>query len=192
MKNFDILEFRKLTTADIVDMSYVGAWSRVYEYPVVLNLLKKYCKEESVIHNSSWGFTGVHVIFKQVLDKEFKNTEHSDIKKSSLTNTYVYDITEKCDKRYMENYDAVINVSTMEEVKFDHLQVFNNLLEQVKPGGYFIATFDLPGLQLDKFENLFKKAISLEGEPINGSNSPDPNLRYSHLNVGLMVLKKKE
>tara|TARA_R100000700_G_C3117013_1_gene107591 strand:- start:148 stop:729 length:582 start_codon:yes stop_codon:yes gene_type:complete len=188
--NFEITEFRKLTLDDEADLSYQGAWSRVFEYPLVIKLLKKHCKEDALIHNSSWGFAGVHVLFKEKLEEEFANVENSDIKSSSLKNTYVYDITKRCEKQYMQKYDAVLNVSTMEEVRSDHTQIFNNLMEQVRPGGLFIATFDLPGLQLEKFENLFDRKLEVSGEPINGTNSPDPDNRYNHLNVGLMVLRK--
>ena len=78
----------------------------------------------------------------------------------------------------------------MEQIKGDHLQVFNNLLKQVKKDGIFIATFDLPGLQLEKFEDFFNKKIETNGTPINGANSCVKCDTHSKMNCGIMVIKK--
>ena len=79
-----IVEFRYLTRDDLFDKKY-SAWSRIYEYPYVLNKLKQLnANEISMIHNTSWGFEGCHVTFKNDLDDIYTNTLHSDIKKSSL------------------------------------------------------------------------------------------------------------
>jgi len=90
-------------------------------------------------------------------------------------------------------------------VNYDHLKIFNNLLLQLKPGGIFIATFDLKKtnnfinslffkrkrvLQLKKFEDYFSQKIETNGTPINGKNSKLKNNKYKHLNCGLMVIKK--
>ena len=194
-----ILEFRYLTTEDRIDTKYdfeeagvhTRPWSRLYEYPVVIDVLKDFCNEESTIHNSSWGFGGVHVTFKEELESLFEGrVENSDIKPSSLDNTFIYDITKEPSADLRNKYDVVINVSTLEEVNSDHIKVFNNLYSQVKEGGLFVATFDLPGLQIKRFEELFGRQLEINGTILDGSNSFAKNQRYSHLNVGLMVIQK--
>ena len=206
-KNIKVVEFRKIVVSDIFDQQYDDgvSWSRAYEYPLVINILKKYYKKGDLIHNSSWGFTGIHIKFKENLDKLFGTVLHSDILESNLDNTFIYDITKAPAKKEIEKYDIVINVSTLEEVNYNHLEIFNNLLLQLKPGGIFIATFDLNRtnnffnrltfkrrrvLQLKKFENYFSQKIETDGTPINGENSKLKNIKYKHLNCGLMVIKK--
>ena len=185
----EILEFRKITTDDKYDQSYVGAWSRVYEYPLVIDMIHKYASANPYIHNTCWGFEGVHVKFKNQLETMFK-TDNSDIKSSNLPNTFVYDLTNPPPSETIEKYDAVINVSVLEEIKWDHIELFNNLMTQVKPNGILILTFDLPGLQLAKFERMFGRNIVVNGTPINGFISKNPNNRYGHLNCGLLVIRK--
>ena len=90
-------------------------------------------------------------------------------------------------------YDVVLNISTVEEVKgFSHVDIFKNLYSQVKVGGLLIFTFDYPGLQLEAFEDHFGLDITDEGERINGTNSILQNTRYSHLNCGLVYIRKTE
>lgn len=120
------------------------AWSRIYEYEWVLNSLKKLnINKNAFIHNSSWGFEGVHIDFKNELDKQYHNTIHTDIKISDLPNTYIYDITKKPDEMLLNKFDVVVNISTIEEVAFDNISIFNNLIAQIKTNGYFIISFDL-------------------------------------------------
>jgi hypothetical protein len=186
----EIIEFRKIYTNDIYDHHFNDgyAWSRIYEYALVLERLQKYSKAEDLIHNSSWGYEGVHIKFKEKLDSLY-NAEHSDIRFSNLPKTFVYNILEKSEEM-KDKYDIVINISTLEEVGGNHIEIFYNLLDQVKTHGYLICTFDLPGLQIDKFEKLFNKSIESFYENINGSNSQLPNKQCENLNVGLMVIKK--
>lgn len=204
----EVLEFRKITTNDCYDEYYNDgfSWSRVYEYPLVIREIRKYYKDGFMIHNSSWGFEGIHIKFKEKLDDLFNKVKHSDILPSELPNTFVYDITKSPDNEEIKKYDIVINVSTLEEVKSDHLDVFNNLFQQVKKGGLFIATFDLNKnhenffklifskkkrtLQLNKFEKLFSKNLDQKGESINGCNSELRNMKYKNLNCGIMVIRK--
>ena len=187
----EVLEFRKITTEDEYDDYYNdnSCWSRVYEYPLVLKTIKKLYKKGQLIHNTSWGFSGVHILFKEKLEEMFE-VEHSDIKASKLEKTFVYDITKRNDS-LKEKYDILINVSTLEEVKgVEHKKIFFNLLEQLKPGGFLVCTFDLPGLQLESFEELFSQKIIENDKSLNGKNSKLKNTRYSNLNCGLMVVKK--
>lgn len=193
-KLMEVLEFRKITIEDTYNEYYNDgyAWSRVYEYQLALDVIKKNFGEstEILIHNSSWGFTGVHVLFKEQLDKIYPNTLHTDIIKSELKNTNVYDITNKPPSDWIGNFDVVINISTLEEVSHNHLQIFENLYEQVKNNGLLICTFDLPGLDLDKFESFFGKKIEILNTPLTNHNSMLKNISSSILECGLMVVKK--
>ena len=201
--NFEVVEFRYLTVNDHCDTKY-EAWSRIYEYPYVLDtLVKLNANNESTIHNSSWGFEGCHVTFKNNLDGLYKNTTHSDIKESTLTNTIVYDITQKIEEKYINFFDFVLNVSTVEEVNYPNDIVLNNLFEQVKPGGYLIVTFDydqnicntfgIGSMNLSCVENYLNKKIQDNhyNSNINGNNSVLPNNLFSGLNCGALVLRKK-
>ena len=203
-----IIDFNLITTSHPYERAYGGenVWSRGYEYPIVLSMIKDVHREGDLIHNSSWGFSELHLKFKGVVDRLFTNAWHSDIKPSLIENTFVYDITKPPSEEESEKYDILMNVSTLEEVNHDHLLVFQNLFQQIKPGGYFIATFDLLKkpqgflssvfkkrrrvLQLAKFEELFGRPISINGTPLDGANSQSVNLKYSHLNCGLMVVQK--
>ena len=68
-----VIEFKYLTRNDLFDKKYV-AWSRIYEYPYVLNMLKKLgANKNSMIHNTSWGWEGCHVTFKNDLDDIYRD-----------------------------------------------------------------------------------------------------------------------
>tara|TARA_R100001480_G_scaffold129441_1_gene127002 strand:- start:301 stop:762 length:462 start_codon:yes stop_codon:yes gene_type:complete len=153
--------------------------------------MKNLLPENSKIHNSSWGFQGIHITFKEELDRMYENVIHSDIRRSNLEKTTLYNIKALPPAQWEENFDCVINISTLEEVGGSHCEIFDNLYLQVKPGGYLICTFDYPGLQLEKIEKKLGKKIQLNGTPIHGGNSIVENLRYTHLNCGLIVVRKK-
>lgn len=190
----EVLEFKYVTTDDISDNDVFNdghAWSRCYEYPIVIDCMKNLLTEESFVHNSSWGFAGIHVTFKEELDRLYKNIMHSDLKPSNLENTETYNILKAPPQEWIEKFDCVLNISTLEEVGGNHTEIFDNLYSQVKSGGYFICTFDYPGLQLEEIERKLGQKIKLDGTPINGANSIVKNLRYPHLNCGLMVIRKK-
>jgi hypothetical protein len=186
----ELLEFRKIRLSDLCDKKYT-AWSRIYEYPIVLDIIKKHnTVNHPKIHNTCWGWGGCHTMFKNNLDAISDNCIHSDLKESNLPKTIIWDVTSEPTKEFKNNFNIVINVSTMEEVNFDHLKIFNNLLSQVCDGGLLICTFDLPGLQLEKFESLFNKKIDRFDDEISGDTSKLPNDRYKHLSCGLIVIKK--
>lgn len=190
----EVIDFRYITTKDLNSeglFKHEGVWSRCYEYPMVLDWMDRLVAEESLIHNSSWGFAGIHVVFKKELDRLYKNVLHTDIKRSNLEKTEIYNIKNKPPEEWREKFDCVLNISTLEEVGGDHEEVFDNLYSQVKSGGYFICTFDLPGLQLEKIEKKLGQKILSQGTPINGSNSIVKNFRYSGLNCGIMVIRKE-
>jgi len=197
----EVIEFRYIRRDEPYDKKY-EAWSRVYEYPLVFRRLADLeVGKESLIHNSSWGFMGCHVDFKNDLDAIYPLSVHSDIRPSDLANTFLYDIT-KPPMFHMKNaFDVVINISTVEEVGYDNVAIIRNLYDQVKPGGYLIITFDYhpqnlrPGngsIELDKVEAFVGRTID-PCEPdqrINGDSSVCPHHYFNYLNCGLLILRK--
>lgn len=194
MKNFEIVDFRFADVDDNYDLKY-DAWSRIYEYPYVIdfikwNMLKN--MEKPKIHNSSWGFEGVHVIFRDELDV-IGECVHSDIIHSTFRPTYFYDIT--TEKKEFENkFDFVLNVSTIEHLNTtrNRLLAIENLFKQVKTQGYLILTFDYPSVNLMEIETLLNSKCKLSTKILNGENSKNPNLRYKNLNIIFLILKKNE
>lgn len=188
-----VIEFKSVDRSTRFDIEGVY-WSRIYEYPLVLDKISQLSKsKEPSIHNTSWGFEGVHVWFKNQLDGKYQNVLHSDIKGSDLPKTAIYDITRPPKEEWINHFDFVVNVSTMEEVNYNHLIIFKNLLSMVKPGGYFIATFDLPGLQLEAFETFLKKKYATSEDPISTSNSEiRTDGLYGNLRCGYMIVKKHQ
>jgi SAM-dependent methyltransferase len=204
VNNSKILEFRKININDINDKSFlkykindevhddIWAWSRVYEYPLVISKIKEYFGEnyDIEIHNTSWGFQTIHKTFKDKLESVYNNLIHSDIIESSLPNTQIYDITKRPDNSLINRFDVVVNVSTVEEVNFNHLEVIENLFSQVKKDGLLIITFDLPGFQVEEFESYFNIKLLTSNDDISGENSVIINTSCNHLNCGLLILKK--
>jgi len=193
-----VIEFRYLTRKDFFDKKYV-AWSRIYEYPCVLTTLDKLsANKDSLIHNTCWGFEGCHITFKNDIDYLYNNTLHSDIKKSNFKNTFIYDITQKIEEKYIEHFDFVLNISTVEEVNYSHVSVIKNLLEQVKTGGYLIITFDynafkntgVGSIQLQEVETFLNMKLEDSNNKISGINSENIEERNKLLNCGLLVIQK--
>lgn len=199
--NFEVVEFRFLTTDDEYDVKYEW-WSRMFEYKCVLNSLDKLkANSTSLIHNTSWGFEGCHLTFKNDLDYIYQNSIHSDIKSSSIKNTMVYDITKPISSSFHNCFDFVINISTVEEVNYPTDKILDNLMQQVKPNGYLIITFDYDindcnsfgngSMNLSLIENYLNKNIDkMPNNAINGANVVNPNIKYSNLNCGMLVVKK--
>jgi hypothetical protein len=199
--NFEVIEFRFLTTNDDYDLKYEW-WSRIYEYKYVLNILKKLgANVTSLIHNTSWGFAGCHLTFKNDLDNMYPQSLHSDIKYSNLKNTMIYDITKPISNSFHNYFDFVMNVSTVEEVNYPTNKIFDNLLQQVKSNGYLIITFDYDinncnsfgqgSMNLSLIENYLNKNIEIMPiNAINGKKSHNPMIKYQNLNCGLLVIKK--
>ncbi|MEI6971897.1 MAG: hypothetical protein WCL44_10315 [bacterium] len=189
-EKIEVLEFRRINTADRFEMRF-GWWSRIYEYPMVLDMINKHVGRKDIcVHNTSWGFEGCHIAFKDILESSYEAVVNTDVQPSELPNTGVWDITTPPRTEYLNHFDVVVNVSTMEEVDCDHLSIFDNLFSQVKAGGILVCTFDLPGLQLKKFENLFGKVLATAGNDINGKISALPHMKYEHLTCGIMVVRK--
>lgn len=191
-----ILKFRYIYKTDPYDLQYNdgSAWSRCYEYKFVTDflLMDKDIKKKS-IHNTCWGFEGVHVKFKNSLEIICDNVINSDIRVSNIPNTIYHDITEDVEE-FHDKFDYVLNVSTLEHINTKHDLLILNQLKQVKIGGYLIITFDFPdgsqGLNVDEVESGFNIKIENDGEILNGINSIVKNDRYSNLNCGCLIIQK--
>lgn len=202
MTDMEVVEFRYIRRDEPYDKKY-EAWSRVYEYPLVLRRLAELgAGPESAIHNSSWGFMGCHVTFKNDLDVAYPLAVHSDIRPSDLPRTFLYDITQSGGVPLQSVFDFVINISTVEEVGHDNVAIIRNLYDQVKPGGYLVITFDYhpnnsrPGngsIELEKVEQFVGRAIDPcdPSERINGDASVCPHHYFNYLNCGLLIVRKK-
>lgn len=158
---YKVLEFKFMDKNDNFENRYPH-WSRKYEYPTVLHFCKQLLSNNAKIHNTSWGWdTEHHQKFKSELENAFgsENVLSTDIKSSNIPNTEIYDITHFPPEKYQKAFDCVLNISTVEEVNFDHIEILKNLLAQVKDNGYLIITFDYPGMQLEKLENFLNMKI---------------------------------
>jgi hypothetical protein len=166
-------------------------WSRIYEYPFVLNEIKNTGIVNPKIHNASWGFRDIHLVFKTWLDIQY-DTLHSDIRKSSFYNTTYWDITQSSE--YKNYFDIVINISTIEEIpKGNHVEIIKHHLDQIKPGGYFIFTFDYPGIKLEEVEEFVGQKINIPQTRLNPKNSALPDNKLGlpeEFYVGYMVIQK--
>ncbi len=157
--NYSVEAWNWFTVSSFSDMKFQHeiSWSRIYEYPWVLNELENEFSagKDPFVHNSSWGFEDIHLVFKTWIDALFPLSIHSDVRPSTFHKTYVWDITQRPPDEIVNKFDAVLNISTLEHVPFDHLKILENHLKQLKRGGIFLGTFDVPGLQIKNFENLF-------------------------------------
>jgi len=197
MKNFKIIDFRFAEATDEHDVKYnqIGAWSRLFEYPYVINFIKMNKLKGfdiTEIHNTSWGFEGIHVTFRDELDK-LGTSIHSDIRNSEFRDTYYYDITKE-NKEFEKKFDFVVNVSTIEHLNTvgDRLKAIENLMKQVKAGGYLILTFDYPRVNLNEIETLVGRKCDVPVNALNGSNSTNPNQAYKDLNIIYLILRNNE
>jgi len=199
--NNEVLEFRLLNRNDNYDLKWVH-WSRIYEYPIVIKYLNELgANKNPIIHNSCWGWGGIHVTFKDYLDQNYNNVFHSDIKKSALKNTIIYDVTQPPSSEFVEKFDFVINISTIEEINYPNDIVINNLLKQVKKGGYLLITFDYRqdisgykynSIDVNSIENMLNYKLEKGTNYISGLNSEKPESRNKLLNCGILVIKKNK
>jgi hypothetical protein len=189
----NLIKFSFFDRNDEYDLrfSHEICWSRVYEYPFVLNEIKNTGFKNPKVHNCSWGFRDIHLVFKTWLDIHY-DTLHSDIRTSTFYNTRHWDITQPSE--FKEHFDIVINISTIEEIpKGDHIQIIKNHLDQVKPEGFLIFTFDYPGLKLAEVETFVNQKIIIPKERLNPKNSilQDKKLNLpEEFYVGYMVIQK--
>ncbi len=195
MNNFEVIDFRFAKTSDVYDLLYKqeGAWSRIYEYKYVIDFMSKHINNTEsglAIHNSSWGFEGIHILFRNALNKIGKCI-HSDIRKPNSVDEYKYDITTN-DKTLVNRFDYVINVSTIEHLDTveNRLSAIENLFNQTVKGGYLILTFDYPRVNLSEIETLVGVKCEKGIEILNGLNSINPNKNYENLNIVYLMLRK--
>lgn len=187
---FKVIDFKLIDTSYKFDLKW-DWWSRVYEYELVLQkLLDLNCLPQSKIHNTCWGFQGCHVLFKNELEFFYPNVVNSDLLESTIANTEIHDLRKPCRDEWVGNFDFVINVSTIEEIRYPHTQIFENLLSMVKVGGFLVSTFDLPGLQLEMMEKLFGRKIQLVNDPVTGGSSVYKMDQFDYLNVGYFVVQR--
>lgn len=196
---FKVRKFSFFSSEDNFDFNFSHeiCWSRIYEYPFVLNEIDSYSKRSKLsnlkIHNASWGFRDIHIVFKTWLDIFYPNTTHSDLKKSTLLNTTVWDITSPPSEAMRECFDVVINISRLEEVSGSHPQVLFNHIDQLKIGGIFICTFDVPGLQLEIIEDALSEKIVTPKNKLSPRNSRLKDLTLGladDFGVGLLVIER--
>lgn len=188
--NFKVIDFKLIDTSYKFDLKW-DWWSRVYEYELVLQkLLELKCLPQSQVHNTCWGFQGCHILFKTKLESLYSNVVNSDVLVSTISNTDVYDLRKPCPEEWVGKFDFVVNVSTIEEINYPHTQIIENLLRMVKVGGFLIATFDLPGLQLEMVEKLFGRKIQLVNNPVTGRSSVYKMDQFDYLKVGYFVVQR--
>jgi len=195
MNNFKVVDFRFASKDDAYEERFVlpNMWSRPYEYKYVYDFINgvKH-KDLSVpkIHNSSWGFEGVHVTFRDMLD-EIGECVHSDIVESKFRDTFYYDITTE-NKDFENKFDFVVNVSTIEHIpnKEDRIKAIESLFKQVKVNGYLILTFDYPRVNLDEIQKLINYECESVKNKLNGNNSIVENKTYDGLNIVYLIIKK--
>ena len=145
-------------------------WSRIYEYPFVISQLR------GSVHNTSWGFEGVHVTFKNWLDANVDDVVHSDLKSSGGE---VWDITTPPRDEWLGRFDTLISISTLEEVRGNHAAIIrDHFLPQLKPGGRAVVTFDAPGFQLRQVEELVGQKIARPENVMTPQNSPRPDVKW--------------
>ena len=188
--DFKVIDFKLIDTSYGYDLKW-SWWSRVYEYELVLQKLRDLkCSPQSQVHNTCWGFQGCHILFKSELESLYSNVVNSDVLSSTIANTDIYDLRKTCPDEWVDNFDFVINVSTIEEINYPHTQIVENLLRMVKVGGFLIATFDLPGLQLEMVEKLFGRKLQLVNNPVTGGTSVDKMDQFDYLKVGYFVIQR--
>mgnify|MGYP003683213173 CR=1 FL=1 len=200
INNYKLIEFKLINRDDKYNLEWIH-WSRIYEYPFVINFLESNYKNNRnniKIHNTCWGFEGVHVKFKNYLDKNYNNI-NSDIKKSNYDNTFIFDITKSPPNNYIENFDVVINISTIEEINNNNTDIIKKLFKQVKKNGYLIITFDYRkdisgfkynSIDLKDIEKIFNAKCQISNNDISGLNSEKIEPRNKLLNCGVLIIKK--
>jgi len=181
-------DFRFFSESDKKDLKWIE-WSRVYEYEFALQVLYPYELVDSAkIHNTSWGFTDLHLAFKEELEKRVSNVVHSDFRKSNEANTTVFDIRGPVPNQWIDKFDLVMNISTLEEIEYSQILVLRNLLSMTKPGGKVLVTFDIPGFRLGTFERYLRRKIDVPISPVELIKEKVSGEKS--LKVGLLLLLK--
>ena len=185
MKDFTVEEFRFINTDDEYNTRYFTdehqSWSRPYEYTLANNDLQNIqdtSDEQILVHNSAWGWVGLHVFFREDLESKY-DVINSDIRGNDLGLPTYYYLLGTEDKELENKFDAVLNISVIEETDIPPLVSIDHLFRQVKRDGYFIATMDytddknaaFPGLdktELNKIEDGLGVKVKDDKERLNG------------------------
>ena len=175
--------FGLFTTDDPIDWTFDCpiCWSRIYEYPFVIGHLR------GSIHNTSWGYEGVHLVFRDWLDTHYRNVVHSD-----LRGPEVWDVRTPPPSKWLGRFDTLLSVSTLEEVDADHPTIIRDcFLPQLKPGGRVVITFDLPGFQLSAVEDWLGRTVDRPSNALTPRNSPRIDVMGlgDEYRVGCLVLE---
>ena len=188
--DFEVINFQYVDLKDKYDLKW-GWWSRIYEYELVIDKIEQLKASNSIqIHNTCWGYHGTHILFKNELEKRFVNVLNTDLQYSNEPNTEIFNLKQNPPEKWLEKFDFVVNVSTMEEIRYPHIKILYNLLSMTKINGYVIATFDIPGLQIEMFEKLLGSKIKEADSVVTGKSSPYRMPEHGHLSVGYLVLKR--
>lgn len=191
-----IIEFRFLSKNDesnLSDYNDGSAWSRLYEYHLIEEFMKNNLDNNSTVHNSAWGFEGVHITFRNKIDKLY-NCLHSDVVNNKYNlETYKYNLLTE-DKNLEEKFDCVLNISVLEHLPggFEGCKkALLNLYKQVKKGGYLICSFDYPRVKLQELESMLGVKCEDVKDRLDGNNSLLVNKNYKHLNIVLLIVQKQ-
>lgn len=194
-RSFRVRKFSFFSSEDPNDLRFGHeiCWSRIYEYPFVLAEIRAMGVASPHIHNASWGFTDIHLVFKTWLDIQYDHVVHTDIRPSTLCRTALWDITVPPTEAFRDRFDCVLNISTLEEVPADHVELLKHHLVQLKVGGRFIGTFDVPGLQLESIERFLDETVVTPPSRLSPRNSrlEDRKLGLSDdFTVGYLVIER--
>ena len=192
-----VLDFRFFSIEEEYDIETYkdpNAWSRPYEYLYAEKMLKQHIEVGNTVHNSAWGFEGIHVDFRKKLDSNYKCI-HSDIVDNKFNlKTYKYNLLSE-DTALENKFDAVLNISVLEHLPngFSGTRMaIQNLFKQVKEGGILICTFDFPRVNLSELEKYLSKKCVDSPKRLNGGNSVVVNNKYTNLNIVAMTIKKEK
>lgn len=156
-------------------------WSRIYEYPFAISQLR------GSIHNTSWGYEGIHLVFRDWLDSHYRNVVHSDVRGPT-----VWDIRTPPPEEWLGRFDTLLSISTLEEVEADHPAIIrDHFLPQLTPGGRAIVTFDVGGFQLAATERWLNQTIRIPERPLTPATSPRPDHTMGlpdEFRVGYLIL----
>lgn len=172
-REFRVRKFSYFSADDPYDLRFghETCWSRIYEYPFALAEIESLGLPNPRVHNACWGHADIHLVFKTWLDVRYPETFHSDIRPSTLHATARWDVTLPPAEALQRRFDVVLNVSTLQEIEADHIQVLKNHLVQVRSGGRFIATFGVPGLDLERVEHFVGEKIVTPQRKLSPRNS---------------------
>ena len=189
-EEFKIVEYRFAEPTDKYDNKYLDNWSRPYEYKFVMDFILEHKQEGVKIHNTSCGgHHNVHTIFRDELDK-IGDCIHSDIKMSPIRAIQHYNITHES-SRFVNKFDFVLNISTIEHLPNNRLTAIENLFKQVKAGGYLIITFDYPGMKITALQPLLKATCVKPRICLTGDTSVSPNSKtIPRHEIVFLVIKK--